>query len=293
MPADSLSTTFAALADPTRRAILARLASGECSVTELAEPFDDEPAGGLEAPPGARAGRPDRARPGRPVAALPHRGGAHSRRSPTGPSATATSGKGGSIASTRTCRQASRRRRRSMLAKRAANSDTFKVTTPSDRRSLTRLFDAPRELVFEAMTKPEHVKQLVGPPRRAATRCRSARSTCASAARGASSTATRRARSAFYGEYREIDAARPARLHRDLRAVPRRRLGGDAPCSPTRAARRGSPSPCATPRSRCATWCSAPGWRRAPRSATTASRIWSDAAALNLSAAIAGISIMR
>jgi DNA-binding transcriptional ArsR family regulator len=40
MPPDQLSTTFAALADPTRRAILARLASGECSVTELAEPFD-------------------------------------------------------------------------------------------------------------------------------------------------------------------------------------------------------------------------------------------------------------
>jgi DNA-binding transcriptional ArsR family regulator len=39
MPADHLSTTFSALADPTRRAILARLASGECSVTELAEPF--------------------------------------------------------------------------------------------------------------------------------------------------------------------------------------------------------------------------------------------------------------
>ena len=37
---DQLSTTFAALADPTRRAILARLASGECSVTELSEPFD-------------------------------------------------------------------------------------------------------------------------------------------------------------------------------------------------------------------------------------------------------------
>jgi DNA-binding transcriptional ArsR family regulator len=40
MTADQLSTTFAALADPTRRAILARLASGECSVTELAEPFE-------------------------------------------------------------------------------------------------------------------------------------------------------------------------------------------------------------------------------------------------------------
>src|SRR3954468_16675758 len=40
MTADELSTTFAALADPTRRAILARLVSGECSVTELAAPFD-------------------------------------------------------------------------------------------------------------------------------------------------------------------------------------------------------------------------------------------------------------
>ena len=36
---DRLGATFAALADPTRRAILARLASGEASVTELAEPF--------------------------------------------------------------------------------------------------------------------------------------------------------------------------------------------------------------------------------------------------------------
>ena len=39
MASDSLSVTFAALADPTRRAILARLAAGEASVTELAEPF--------------------------------------------------------------------------------------------------------------------------------------------------------------------------------------------------------------------------------------------------------------
>jgi len=40
MPPDRLSTTFAALADPTRRAILARLASGETSVTKLAAPFE-------------------------------------------------------------------------------------------------------------------------------------------------------------------------------------------------------------------------------------------------------------
>jgi DNA-binding transcriptional ArsR family regulator len=39
VPADQLTDTFAALADPTRRAILARLAAGEATVTELAEPF--------------------------------------------------------------------------------------------------------------------------------------------------------------------------------------------------------------------------------------------------------------
>jgi DNA-binding transcriptional ArsR family regulator len=40
MAADHLSMTFGALADPTRRAILARLTKGEASVTELAKPFD-------------------------------------------------------------------------------------------------------------------------------------------------------------------------------------------------------------------------------------------------------------
>ena len=40
MTTDVLDSTFAALADPTRRSILARLADGEASVTELAEPFE-------------------------------------------------------------------------------------------------------------------------------------------------------------------------------------------------------------------------------------------------------------
>jgi DNA-binding transcriptional ArsR family regulator len=40
MAPDRLSVTFAALADPTRRAILSRLSKGEASVTELAKPFD-------------------------------------------------------------------------------------------------------------------------------------------------------------------------------------------------------------------------------------------------------------
>ena len=39
MEADPLSATFATLSDPTRRAILARLAKGEASVSELADPF--------------------------------------------------------------------------------------------------------------------------------------------------------------------------------------------------------------------------------------------------------------
>jgi DNA-binding transcriptional ArsR family regulator len=43
MSLDPLSATFSALADPTRRAILARLASGESSVKELAEPFEMSP----------------------------------------------------------------------------------------------------------------------------------------------------------------------------------------------------------------------------------------------------------
>jgi uncharacterized protein YndB with AHSA1/START domain len=50
-----------------------------------------------------------------------------------------------------------------MIAGSAANRDSFKVTTPSDQEiRLTRLFDAPRHLLFEAMTKPEHVKRWWG-----------------------------------------------------------------------------------------------------------------------------------
>ena len=50
-----------------------------------------------------------------------------------------------------------------MVGSSTANSETYKVTTPSDQEiRMTRLFDAPRHLVFEAMTKPEHVKQWWG-----------------------------------------------------------------------------------------------------------------------------------
>ena len=50
-----------------------------------------------------------------------------------------------------------------MVGSVTANSESFKVTTPSDSEiRMTRLFNAPRRLVFEAMTKPEHVKQWWG-----------------------------------------------------------------------------------------------------------------------------------
>lgn len=50
-----------------------------------------------------------------------------------------------------------------MLGSPVANHDSFVVSTPSDAAiQITRLFDAPRELVFDAMTQPEHVRQWWG-----------------------------------------------------------------------------------------------------------------------------------
>src|SRR5262245_30536597 len=50
-----------------------------------------------------------------------------------------------------------------MVVTRAANTDSFTVTTPSDNEiRMTRVFTAPRHLVFDAMTKPEHVTQWWG-----------------------------------------------------------------------------------------------------------------------------------
>src|SRR6188472_2229730 len=50
-----------------------------------------------------------------------------------------------------------------MHASSAVNKDSFEVSTPSEQEiRMTRLFNAPRELVFEVMTKPEHVKRWWG-----------------------------------------------------------------------------------------------------------------------------------
>jgi uncharacterized protein YndB with AHSA1/START domain len=51
-------------------------------------------------------------------------------------------------------------------------SSSLEITLPSDREVLmTRIFNAPRELVFEAMTKPKHVKRWWGPRRTVVTVC--------------------------------------------------------------------------------------------------------------------------
>ena len=74
MPTDQLSFTFAALADPTRRSILTRLAEGEATVNELAEPFSVSlPAISRHLKVLERAGI-DRAQPGGSVAAEPAAG---------------------------------------------------------------------------------------------------------------------------------------------------------------------------------------------------------------------------
>ena len=114
-----------------------------------------------------------------------------------------------------------------MVVSSAANSETFKVTTPSDQEiRMTRLFDAPRQLVFEAMTKPEHVSRWWG--------CLGdgySVPVCEIDLRlgGAWRFVNRhpRGEAAFYGEYREIAPPEPRGLHRNLRGVPRHRLGRD------------------------------------------------------------------
>ena len=80
MATDHLSTTFAALADPTRRAILARLAQGEATVNELAEPFALSLPTVSKHLQGAAAGWVGLARTEGAMAAVPAGGGTAARR---------------------------------------------------------------------------------------------------------------------------------------------------------------------------------------------------------------------
>ena len=177
--ADPLSTTFAALADPTRRAILARLARGEATVTELAAPFDLSLPGDLEAPQGAAAGRARSSRGARPSGG---RAGSSRRRCGTwrtGSASTGATGRRASIASTTT--SASYRRRSTSddpgtrLTRRDRKEHTMAVQQLGNERTtvytdglelvLERVFDAPRDLVWKVMKDPDAGHPLVGAPR--------------------------------------------------------------------------------------------------------------------------------
>lgn len=125
---EHLDTTFAALADPTRRAILARLSIGEASVNELAEPFNlSQPAISkhlkvLERAGLITTGRDAQRRPRRLVA------------KPIEEAADWLQG--------------------------YRNPGTLQLSKPSDREfQLKRMFAAPRERVFAAFTEPELLKR--------------------------------------------------------------------------------------------------------------------------------------
>src|ERR1700704_352083 len=178
---DRLNATFAALADPTRRAILARLASGETSVTELAEPLEMSlPAVSKHLKVLERAGLIARGRDAqwRPCRLQARR----SATSPPGSNTTAGSGRKASTAWTITCVSCRRRRKNAAEGSRTGAFDECGTESGTSTREqdmnaagqspastadreivLTRTFDAPRELVFDAWTDTKQIVQWWGP----------------------------------------------------------------------------------------------------------------------------------
>ena len=151
--ADQLSTTFAALADPTRRAIIDRLAEGgEATVTELAEPFPvSVQAISKHLQVLERAGLITRGPHGSTAAVASRRRGAQGR-GRLARRSTGGSGRPASTGSTPGCGRATRRGRRSDFE---ANDDGL---------AIRRVFDAPREAVWREWTEPERFADWFGAP---------------------------------------------------------------------------------------------------------------------------------
>jgi uncharacterized protein YndB with AHSA1/START domain/DNA-binding transcriptional ArsR family regulator len=173
-----LDATFAALADPTRRAILARLSSGEATVTELAEPFAmTQPAISKHLKVLERAGLISR---GRDAQRRP-------RRLEAKPLAQATEWlehyrqfweatylQLDSLLDELKTLNPKEKHESQLQAKSEPNqlrrstmtpTGTMQLSTPTDREIVvTRVFNAPRTIVFDAFTKPELLKRwLFGP----------------------------------------------------------------------------------------------------------------------------------
>jgi uncharacterized protein YndB with AHSA1/START domain/DNA-binding transcriptional ArsR family regulator len=162
MATDPLSLTFAALADPTRRAILARLTEGPASVKELSAPFAmSGPAVSKHLRVLENAGliTRDATPSGAPVSWPRRRCG----RSRSGRSTSASSGTPATHDWTSTC---TGYRTRSPIMNTTSQAGKTSYTTPSaEEIVITRVVDAPRSLVFRVFTEPEHIRNwLVGPP---------------------------------------------------------------------------------------------------------------------------------
>ena len=153
-----LNVTFGALADPTRRAILAKLAQGRGLGAGARRAVRHDAAGDLQAPEGAGARRPDRARPRRAAPSLPARAAPPEAGGRLDRHLSRNSGKRATTGSTITCRTCKRRRSR-------VTSKKLEIIAEPGKTSFTtrRIVDAPRALVFDAFTKCEHLKHWMGP----------------------------------------------------------------------------------------------------------------------------------
>ncbi len=158
MAPDRLSTTLSALADPTRRAILARLALGETSVTEIAKPFDISlPAVSKHLKVLEHAGLIAR---GREAQWRPCRLEAAPLRDLADWLAIGSFGTRVSTASTTICAKfnPSQKKGKGMAAR---SADTGK--SMAREFIIARVFDAPRDLVWKAWTEAEHLARWWGP----------------------------------------------------------------------------------------------------------------------------------
>ncbi len=167
---DQLSTTFAALADPTRRAILARLAQGEASVKDLSAPFEmSQPAISkhlrvLERAGLIEQGRQAQWRPRRLRAGPAARDRRLGRASTAGIGRRASNGWMPTSARCRT-KQQEQEMETTMTATRIDRGSTDTTTIYSEGGDLVfeRTFDAPRERVWKAFMDPEIVPRWWGP----------------------------------------------------------------------------------------------------------------------------------
>ena len=161
MATDTLSITFSALADPTRRAILARLAKGAATVKELSAPFAmSGPAVSKHLRVLERAGLIAR---GREAQWRPCRLDAAPLEEVAEWAENYRRFWDASYERLDDYLNSSSRRRRTMTTANRLGATTF--ATPSDTEIVvTRVVDAPRELVFDAWTKPEHIANwMLGP----------------------------------------------------------------------------------------------------------------------------------